>query len=89
MKPSATHYSAPVRINDSRGRSTLPKDLFHYDETGLSLPYSAHFIHRFPVESSPSETLHSRLVLTARGRLANFASRPSQKRTLAALVQYL
>ena len=51
MKPSATHYPAPVRINDSRGRSTLPKDLFHYDETGLSLPHSAHFIHRFPVDA--------------------------------------
>jgi hypothetical protein len=54
MKPSATHYPAPVRINDSRGRSTLPKDLFHYDETGLSLPYSAHFIHRFPVDAEYS-----------------------------------
>src|SRR4029077_13738513 len=54
MKPSATHYPAPVRINDSRGRSTLPKDLSNYDETGLSLPYSAHFIHRFPVDAEYS-----------------------------------
>jgi hypothetical protein len=54
LKPSVTHYPAPVRINDSRGRSTLPKDLFHYDETGLSLPYSAHFVHRFPVDAEYS-----------------------------------
>ena len=54
MKPSAVHYSAPVRINDSRGTSSLPKDLFHYDETGLSTRYSAHFIHRFPVDAEYS-----------------------------------
>jgi len=51
IKPSAVHYPAPVRINDTRGSSSLPKDLFHYDETGLSLRYSAHFIHRFPVDA--------------------------------------
>ena len=51
IRPSAVHYPAPVRINDSRGSSSLPKDLFHYDETGLSLRYSAHFIHRFPVDA--------------------------------------
>ena len=54
MKPAVTHYPAPVRINDTRGRSTLPKDLFHYDETGLSTPYSAHFVHRFPVDAEYS-----------------------------------
>jgi Protein of unknown function (DUF1592)/Protein of unknown function (DUF1588)/Protein of unknown function (DUF1587)/Protein of unknown function (DUF1585)/Protein of unknown function (DUF1595) len=54
IKPSVTHYPAPVRLNDSRGRSTLPKDLLHYDETGLSLPYSAHFVHRFPVDAEYS-----------------------------------
>lgn len=54
MKPAVTHYPAPVRINDTRGHSSLPKDLFHYDETGLSLPYSAHFIHRFPVDADYS-----------------------------------
>jgi hypothetical protein len=53
-KPSAVHYSAPVRINDSRGRSSLPKDLFHYDLTGLSTLHSAHFIHRFPVDAEYS-----------------------------------
>jgi hypothetical protein len=53
-KPSAVHYSAPVRINDSRGSSTLPKDLFHYDESGLSTRYSAHFVHRFPVDAEYS-----------------------------------
>ena len=51
LKPSVVHYSAPVRINDSRGSSSLPKDLFHYDETGLSTRHSAHFIHRFPVDA--------------------------------------
>src|SRR6266436_8535867 len=53
-KPSAVHYSAPVRINDSRGRSSLPKDLFNYDLTGLSTLHSAHFIHRFPVDGEYS-----------------------------------
>src|SRR4029079_4388804 len=50
-KPSVVHYSAPVRINDQRGSSSLPKDLFHYDETGLSTRHSAHFLHRFPVDA--------------------------------------
>ena len=54
IKPSAVHYPAPVRINDTRGRSSLPKDLFHYDETGLSTRHSAHFIHRFPVDAEYS-----------------------------------
>ncbi len=54
LKPSAIHYPAPVRINDTRGRSSLPKDLFHYDETGLSTRHSAHFIHRFPVDAEYS-----------------------------------
>ena len=53
-KPSAVHYSAPVRINDSRGNSSLPKDLFNYDLTGLSTRHSAHFIHRFPVDADYS-----------------------------------
>ena len=53
-KPAAVHYSAPVRINDSRGRSSLPKDLFNYDLTGLSTLHSAHFIHRFPVDAEYS-----------------------------------
>lgn len=53
-KPAAVHYSAPVRINDTRGRSSLPKDLFHYDETGLSTLHSAHFVHRFPVDGEYS-----------------------------------
>jgi hypothetical protein len=54
LKPSVAHYPAPVRINDTRGHSSLPKDLFHYDETGLSLRYSAHFIHRFPADADYS-----------------------------------
>jgi hypothetical protein len=54
LKPAAAHYAAPVRINDSRGTNSLPKDLFHYDETGLSTIHSAHFIHRFPVDAEYS-----------------------------------
>ena len=54
LKPSATHYSAPVRINDTRGKYSLPKDLAHYDLTGLSTLHSAHFIHRFPVDAEYS-----------------------------------
>jgi hypothetical protein len=53
-KPAAVHYSAPVRINDSRGKSSLPKDLFNSDLTGLSTLHSAHFIHRFPVDAEYS-----------------------------------
>lgn len=51
LKPSNIHYSAPVRINDSRGRNSLPRDLSNYDLTGLSTVHSAHFIHRFPVDA--------------------------------------
>ncbi len=50
-KPAAIHYSAPVRINETRGKSTLTKDLLNYDLTGLSTLHSAHFIHRFPVDA--------------------------------------
>src|SRR5262245_1979503 len=53
-KPAVVHYSAPVRINDSRGTNSLPADLFHYDETGLSTRHSAHFWHRFPVDGQYS-----------------------------------
>ncbi|MCC6393809.1 MAG: DUF1587 domain-containing protein [Bryobacterales bacterium] len=54
LKPSMIHYPTPVRINDSRGHSSLPKDLFHYDLTGLSTLHSAHIIHRFPVDAEYS-----------------------------------
>jgi hypothetical protein len=54
IKPSNVHYSAPVRINDSRGHFALPKDLANYDLTGLSTLHSAHFIHRFPVDGEYS-----------------------------------
>jgi cytochrome c551/c552 len=53
-KPAVVHYSSPVRLNDSRGRSSLPKDLFHYDESGLSTLHSSHFLHRFPVDAEYS-----------------------------------
>ena len=50
-KPAAVHYSAPVRINLTRGQTGLPKDIFNYDFTGLSTVHSAHFIHSFPVDA--------------------------------------
>ncbi len=54
LKPSAVHYSAPVRVNNTLGQNSLPKDLFHYDLTGLSTIHSAHFVHRFPVDAEYS-----------------------------------
>jgi hypothetical protein len=54
LKPAAVHYSSPVRLNDSRRGSSLPKDLFHYDETGLSTLHASHFLHRFPVDAEYS-----------------------------------
>ncbi len=54
LKPSAVHLSAPVRINETRGKSRLPKDLFNYDFSGLSTRHAAHFIYRFPVDADYS-----------------------------------
>jgi hypothetical protein len=48
LKPASVHYSAPVRI------PVLPKDLFHYDESGLSLHHAFHVLHRFPVDGEYS-----------------------------------
>ncbi len=50
LKPAATHYPFPVRINDSRGRAPRLPDLTDYDQTGLSLRFAAHVTHRFPVD---------------------------------------
>ncbi len=50
LKPAAVHYSAPVRVNDLVTNPSLPKDLFHYDESGLSTRHSFHVLHRFPVD---------------------------------------
>ena len=50
QKPAAIHYSAPVRINLSRGQTGLPSDLSNYDLTGLSTHHSFHVVHRFLVE---------------------------------------
>ncbi len=50
LKPAAVHYSSPVRLNDARGQSKLPPNLFDYDLTGLSTLHSMHVLHRFPVE---------------------------------------
>ena len=47
QKPAAVHYSAPVRINLSRGQTGLPADLSNYDLTGLSTHHSFHVVHRF------------------------------------------
>ena len=48
LKPASAHYSAPVRI------PVLPKDLHHYDESGLSLHHAFHVLHRFPVDGEYS-----------------------------------
>jgi len=54
LKPAAIHYSAPVRLNDTVQKPVLPKDLFHYDESGLSTRHSFHVLHRFPVDGEYS-----------------------------------
>jgi hypothetical protein len=54
LKPAMIHYPAPVRINDTVDKPTLPADLFHYDETGLSTRHAAHIVHRFPVDGEYS-----------------------------------
>jgi hypothetical protein len=48
LKPAYTHYPSPVRI------PVLPKDLFHYDTTGLSTHHATHVVHRFPVDGEYS-----------------------------------
>ena len=50
LDPAIAHYPLPVRINLSRGQKALPKDLFDYDHSGLSMIYSAHVTHYFPVD---------------------------------------
>jgi hypothetical protein len=54
IQPSVVHYSFPVRINLTRGQNSMPKDPFHYDQTGLSLVYAGHTMHRFPVDGEYS-----------------------------------
>lgn len=49
-KPAAVHYSAPVRINLTRGQKGLPPDVNNYDLTGLSTFHSFHLVHRFLVD---------------------------------------
>ena len=50
LKPAMIHFPAPVRINDTVDKPTLPKDMFHYDESGLSTRHAMHFLYRFPVD---------------------------------------
>ena len=50
IKPAAVHYSAPVRVNLTRGQTGLPADLKNYDVTGLSTHHSFHVVHRFAVD---------------------------------------
>ena len=50
LKPAATHYPFPVRLNDSRGTKTVVPDAAHYDLTGLSSLHASHVMHRFPVD---------------------------------------
>lgn len=50
LKPAVVHYSAPVRINLTRGQKGLPPDPSNYDLSGLSTHHSFHVLHRFPVD---------------------------------------
>lgn len=54
LKPAAIHYSAPVRLNDVVERAGRPKDMFHYDESGLSTRHSFHVLHRFATDGEYS-----------------------------------
>ncbi len=54
LKPAAIHYSAPVRLNDLVTNPSLPKDMFHYDESGLSTRHAFHVLHRFAVDGEYS-----------------------------------
>lgn len=53
-EPAAVHYSAPVRLNQSRGTNGMPKDPMNYDLTGLSTLHSFHVMHRFAVDGEYS-----------------------------------
>ncbi|MBL8230744.1 MAG: DUF1592 domain-containing protein [Bryobacterales bacterium] len=54
LKPAMIHYPAPVRINDTVDKPTLPPDFFNYDLTGLGTRHAAHIVHRFPVDGEYS-----------------------------------
>ncbi len=54
LEPAITHYPLPVRINLLRDQQALPENLFHYDYSGLSMVYSAHVAHYFPVDGEYS-----------------------------------
>ena len=54
LKPSATHYPFPVRLNHSRGTKEEIPDAAHYDLTGLSSMHASHVLHRFPVDATYS-----------------------------------
>ncbi|HZT31964.1 MAG TPA: DUF1592 domain-containing protein [Bryobacteraceae bacterium] len=54
LKPSATHYPFPVRLNYSRGTQQRIPDAAHYDLTGLSSLHASHVLHRFPVDATYS-----------------------------------
>jgi hypothetical protein len=73
LKPAMIHYSAPVRINDTVQRPSLPKDLFNYDFSGLSTRHSFHVVHRFPVDGEYS----FRLVLNGHRPNQSEAARPA------------
>ncbi len=64
-KAAAVHYSAPVRINLTRGQKGLPPDPSNYDVTGLSTHHSFHVMHSFPVDAE------YKLILTLNGHRPN------------------
>jgi len=51
IKPSATHYSSPVRLNILRGTRMKIPTAGEYDLTGLSTLHSMHVLHRFPADA--------------------------------------
>jgi hypothetical protein len=72
-KPAMIHYMSPVRLNDVVTKPSLPKDLFHYDYSGLSTLHSMHVVHRFPVDGEYS----FRLVLNGHRPNQSMPARPA------------
>jgi mono/diheme cytochrome c family protein len=81
LRPAATHYPFPVKLNDARGRAPKLPDLTDYDLTGLSLRSASHVTHRFPVEGlysfrivlnghRPNQSMPARVALWIDGKMA-------------------
>lgn len=73
LKPAMIHYPGPVRINDTVDKPTMPKDMFRYDESGLSTRHAMHFMHRFAVDGEYS----FRVVLNGHRPLGSMPATPA------------